>query len=134
MENKVGTGLRSLLRYRVPEAEVEPTARRILDAVAADIPDNMTDAELVERVRQTMNAIAPRPKEPISRASSPNAIRKIRAVLAQCSGQEREIINRRYEGSQTIEQVAVGLHVGENEVGRVLGRVKERILFLIQKE
>lgn len=130
MENIVGTGLRFLLRHRVPEAEVEPTARRILDAVSAESPDNITDAELVRKVRKAMDEIAPRPEEPISRAPSPNAVRKIRIALDQCSGQEREIANRRYVGSQTIEQVAVGLHVGENEVRDVLGRVRKRFLAL----
>jgi hypothetical protein len=128
IERKVGPGLRFLLRFRVPESELERTYGRIIDAVSACAPDAESDLELAQRTRAIMNEIAPRPLQPIPRGSATCAPREIRAVLSQYSERDREIVNRRYAESQTIEDIAVGLHVREDEVRELLRGVKQRIL------
>jgi len=105
---------------------LESTYRLIIDAVAARKPDDETDLELAQRTRKTMNVIAPKPQEPISRGSSALSLRKIRDALSQCTEDERKIVRRRYGERQTIEEIAGSLVVKEDYVSDVLRRVKQR--------
>jgi hypothetical protein len=132
MESIVRAGLRSLLRYRVPESEVESTLQRILDAATTDVPDAETGLGLAQRVQVKMDAIAPRPREPIPRGSSKPSPGILREILIRCTASEREVLEQRYQKERTIEEIAPKLRVSEDEVRDVLRRVRQRILFLIK--
>jgi hypothetical protein len=132
-ESTLDAGLRLLLRYRVPESEVESTFQRIIEAVAARTTDSVTDLELAQQVRITMDAIAPRPREPIPRGlSRPSP--ELLSILMQHAGREKEILSRRYEGGPTIEEIAVSLQVSDYHVQDVVRRARRQIFDEISSE
>jgi DNA-directed RNA polymerase specialized sigma24 family protein len=125
-------GLRVLLRYRVPSSEVEPTLRRVMDVIDASVPPGPTDQELTALARKVLDLIAPRPLKPVGLTASP--LREFRAALLQCTGIEKEIVHRRYQGRQTIEEIAFSLQVGEDKVYDTLSRLRRRLLPFTRKE
>jgi DNA-directed RNA polymerase specialized sigma24 family protein len=125
--SEVGRGLRVLLEFRVPEGQVEPSFQRIVDSVSANAPDGESELELARRVRQTMDAIAPRPREPMPQDPPPEAlVRKILEAVAQCTPAEKEVLRQRYQKEQTFEEIADTLHIAEDQVRSVLRVVRRK--------
>ena len=126
--------MRLLLRYRVPQSQVESIYQRILDVVAIRFRGSLSNERLATAARDTMNEIAPRPARSL-RGSPPAgfSLRKIRGELSRCTATEKEILARRYVRLQRIDEIAVSVHATEDTVRGTLRRVRERLLPSVKK-
>jgi hypothetical protein len=129
LEHVLGRGLRVLLRYRVPQSQVDSTCQRILDVVAVRCRGSLSIERLTAAARDTMNEIAPRPA-PSLRGPPPKGLTliKIRGELNQCTATEKEILTRRYARLQRIDEIALSLQTTEDKVRDTLSRVREWLL------
>jgi DNA-directed RNA polymerase specialized sigma24 family protein len=124
----MGKGLRLLLRFRVPEPEVDAIFHRIIDSLAVHSP--RSSQELVALITQTANEICSRPPRPPQQSAFPGLVRKIREGVERSTEVEREVLTRRYIHEETIETIAISLHLTDDQVRNVLNRMKQRIVAL----
>jgi DNA-directed RNA polymerase specialized sigma24 family protein len=121
-------GLRTMLRFRVPQAEIEEKARKILHEVLArlflDTPA-VTHDQLLGLICDTMHRLAPGTGEPPSSSTidSRSAAQVLKA-LVRTTPQERKVLQRYYLDGRTIPQIAGELQLGETFIRELIIRLK----------
>ena len=128
LEDLFGPGLRAMLRFRVPQAGIDETARKILHEVLAriflDTPPIATD-QLLGLICETMHRLAPGTGEarPPTRLDSGNTEDILKALLGTTPA-ERMILERYYLDGRTVAQIAAEMQISESSIRALISRLR----------
>jgi hypothetical protein len=124
-------GLCTMLRFRVPQAEIEEKARKILHEVLARIfldAPAVTHDQLLGLICDTMHRLAPGTGEPPSSSTidSRSAAQVLKALI-RTTPQERQVLQRYYLDGRTIPQIAAEMQLDETFIRELIIRLKENL-------